>query len=172
MCPECIDINLIGNAKVGSKVKTGSGREYIFKSRKGYNNDQREEVRLLGEDGQKYHIMNIPAFMSDVYKSGAYYVITTVNGGKTLVTYFEGITLKISADTKFSDGEHTDGTFGEYVKSGIFKTFPFESCYSNYTFDIHFAKNGKIDIFTGAEVGSNGRWYYGEEVKTIKTALH
>lgn len=160
-CPECVAMEKaqdeITTGEEG-EFTTGAGNKYKVLGTEGYNNDQRMRILLLGEDGRNYEIMNVPAWYTDSYTNAGYYVIE--KNKDTFVTYLENVRLKIDADTIVSEGM----TFREYYDSGIFDEFPFESCYTNYTFDIHFKKNGKIDVFNGSELGNNGDWYYGDKV--------
>ena len=153
-CPECVAVD-----SADGYFTTGSGHGYEVTGREAYNNDQREKILLRGDDGVEYQIMNVPASYMDAYTNASYYVIATDEN--TFVTFLENVKLKIDADTIVLN----DMTFREYYDSGIFDRFPFESCYTNYAFDIHFTEDGKIDIFNGAEIGSNGNWYSGDGVE-------
>ena len=153
ICPECVETSVLNDAEVGEHFFTGSGRGYTVGSRESYNEDQREKVVLLGDDGKTYSVWGIPAFLIDVYLGTAYYIITSEDGEQNYQTIFENVELPITYDTHFTDGEEVSISFDSHIKSGGLE-------YTDYSvaYDIHFGKEGKIDILTGAEPGSNGPW--------------
>lgn len=148
ICGECVDSDIIDSAETGQHFVTGSGRGYTISSRETYNNDEREKIVLLGDDGQMYEIVNIPAFVLDTYTGTPYYVITTEDG-KNYQTVFTNMELRIPYDTKFPDGV----TFDDCVKQGLFEDVSW-----NIWYDIHFTEDGTIDVLTAGDVNSNGPW--------------
>ena len=149
ICPECVETSVLQEAEVGDHFFTGSGRGYTVSSREGYNEDQREKVVLLGDDGKTYTVWGIPAFLIDAYLGTAYYTIESEDGEQNYKTFFENVELPIAYDTQFPDGD----SFDSYIKSG-----GLDDVWFSIAYDIHFTKDGKIDILTGADVGSNGPW--------------
>lgn len=150
VCPECVkqdDLN--------GTFETGSGHKYTVMGTEPYNNDQREKILLSGEDGQEYTIFNIPAFMIDTYTKKIYYPIANENN-EYFKTVFENVVLQIDKDTVFYDGNIAGDTFETAVNNGNFENITYSIAY-----DIHFTEDGKIDILTPSDIGSNGvmGWY-------------
>lgn len=168
ICPSCIDSETAHGTEIGEKLRLGNGVTYTVTQRTTYNNDQREKVLLSGSDGKEYEIVNIPAFQNEKYTQTCYYKVLFAEGDREFVTEINDVKLKINADTTFFDGKNKGETFGEYYRSGVFDRFPFSSCYSSYTFDIHFAENGDIDIFTGSEPTE---WYDKADVERISVSF-
>ena len=147
VCPEVTDVW----GETGTHFTTASGRGYTVLGMESYNEDQRQKVNLLGDDGLSYDIVNLPAFSMDAYTGTVYYYITSEHGGKKYQTVFENVTLRIDYNTVFTDGETIGDTFDAVVKNGGFDNVSWVIAY-----DIHFSDDGVIDILTTADYGSNG----------------
>lgn len=136
---------------IGTYFTTVSGNGYTIVGIESYNEGQRQKILLLGDDGNSYEIMNIPAFFMDAYTGAPYYYITSKEGEINYRTILENVTLRIDYDVIFSDGKTSNGTFDDAVKAGYY-----EGVTWGIGFDIHFSEDGRIDIFTTADFGSNG----------------
>lgn len=145
VCPEVIGTYCWG--EVGDHFETISGRGYTVVNEESYNSDQRQRVTFLGEDGKTYVISNLPAFSMDAYTGALYNWLSCEDEGSYQTNYLD-VVLRIDYDTVFSS---SGITFDSCYKSGSF-----DNLEENIGYDIHFTKEGKLDVLTGGN--ANGLW--------------
>lgn len=146
ICPEFTQL-------AQSSFVTGSGHRYTQIGEESYNQDQRQKIILLGDDGKEYEVSNLPAFLVDMYTGASYYMITSEEAGP-YVTYFENVYLRIDYDTYFTDGKHeNEENFEHFYFDDFVKGVELDPV-GPFCVDIHFTDEGKIDIFNLTEAGS------------------
>ena len=162
LCPEYIETEIVAQAGKGEQIETGSGHKYTVVKTESYNEDQRERMILLGEDGKSYEIADITGFM--LYKGTPCHEIMLIEGGsaKRCVTAFENVELKIDKNTQVSvEGEiEEDGMVTGYgiqnynyadwyqrcLKLMESPNYDMETSFYHFAYDISFGGDGTIQI--------------------------